>query len=392
MKLSDYFIDTFKNFGLNIYTFVRGNNVILFISTKNSIHEQSQKLLLALLREHLPIHFACLANSENASFASANSMAFSELTQNGIIEYFTLRKLVRELKATHLHVFDEKAAKLAWYLKKSFPFLRIIGDWHNSIDFIHANPLTKENPYLYAFEKDKIDVLFASSPEFVNFLQRQKNMGRVGYLSHVPMFEKYQDSSLDKVSADEVFTFYTEINCSEESGFLYVLNAMQELSYEQDIQKYRLILCVENSTQVNIVLEQAEKLGVTQQIIICDRKNKAVFFSLADAIICSSCDGEGDYKMLFLAWYKKVALIASDLSVHTKFVLSDSTTCALLYPRDDAHALAKNMVKIMKNSSLRSDIILQGAEKVKRDVLERVAADYMKKLHLGKYKEHSMFG
>ena len=196
--------------------------MILFISTTDSIHEQSQKLMLALQLEHLPIYFACLENSQNASFASANSIAFSELSQNGIMEYFALRKLIRELKVTHIHVFDEKAVKLATYLKKSFPFLRIIGDWHDKIDFIRTNPLSKDIPYLYAFAKDKIDVLFASSPEFVNFLQRQKSLSRVGYLSYVPMFEKYQDSTLDKTTPEEVFTFYTEINCSEESGFNYV--------------------------------------------------------------------------------------------------------------------------------------------------------------------------
>lgn len=362
--------------------------MILFLSTTNSIHEQSQKLMLALQVEHLPICFACLENSQNASFASANSIAFTELSQNGIMEFFALRKLIRELKVTHLHVFDEKAVKLASYLKKSFPFLRIIGDWHEQIDFIHTNPLTKENPYLYTFAKDKIEVLFASSPEFVNFLQRQKNLSRVGYLSYVPMFENYQDSTLDKANPEDIFTFYTEINCSEESSYLFVLNAIKELYLEENIQKFRLILCVENTKQIEIVREKAEEIGVLANIVVCDKLNKALFFSLADAIICSSCDGEGDYKMLFLAWHKKVAIIASDLSVHTKFVLSDSTTCALLYPRDDSLALEKNMIKLMKDEKLRSDIILQGSEKVKKDVLERLAADYMKKLHLGKYKEN----
>ena len=132
---------------------------ILFISTGECIHKQSQNLLVSLKARDVDFLFVCPENSQNAGFASAQFMQFKEIAGNGLMQYFTLKKYVKMHAVTHIHAFDENALRLALWLKKSFPALKIVGDWHERVQIEQENNLnkSKEYPYLKALVKNKFD-------------------------------------------------------------------------------------------------------------------------------------------------------------------------------------------------------------------------------------------
>ncbi len=93
---------------------------ILFISTQDCIHKQSQNLLVSLKQRDVDYLFMCLENSGNAGFASTQFVPFFEIHASGLIQYFIVKKYLKNHSVSHIHVFDEKALRLALRLKKSF--------------------------------------------------------------------------------------------------------------------------------------------------------------------------------------------------------------------------------------------------------------------------------
>ncbi len=309
----------------------RGNVMaILFISTQDSIHGQSENLLVSLKMRNIGFYFACLENSHNAGFASANSFNFKEIATNGIMQYFSLKKYVAGNFITHIHVFDHKALRLALWLKRRFPAVKIIGEWHERLLGEENFSLNKENAYLYALTQNKFEVFFCSSPELSAFLGKTYNM------QHTVA-----------VGADVCFFGNPPGTPVENSG-----------------QKPYFFACLEKTEDIAPSLALARELGVSDRMVIADKSFFNVFYPLADCVLCASTAGEGDYVMLHKAWHDEKAVIASDLFVHTKFVLSDSLDCALLYPRDDVSSLCKCMQKVLQDSELREQLLKGGKQKI----------------------------
>lgn len=359
---------------------------LLFLSTKDFIHGQSEKLLVSLKQKNVSFCFACPENSSNAGFASARAFDFLELPKNGVMRFFALKKYISLHKIVHIHVFDQKALRLALWLKKIFPYLKIAGEWHGRVLNGSQQNIKKDNPYLYALTKGKFGTFFCSSPELAHYLGRTYRLqSRIGVLPYVSDFGNTV-SSLEKESLP--FVFFLHSYCENEADLAIALEAMGQLVRETrppaalDGRKARVLffVCLENTQYVSRVLELAEQHGVLDCLVCTDTGFFETFYPLCDSVLCVSSDGEGDYPMIHRAWHDGKVLVASDLAVHTKFILSDSMDCALLYPRDDAASLCKCMHKVLQDGGLRRQLVLGGKNKAGRDLLGVMAAEYLKKL------------
>lgn len=352
---------------------------ILFLSTRQILHNQSKNLLVSLKSKDFPFCFACPENSLNAGFASACALAFSELPENGFMRFLAVKKYVRQNGVTHIHVFDENALKLARRVKLFVPGLQIVGDWHDRL-MNGAEMNIKKYPYLQAFAKGRFDVFFCSSPELFQYLGRTcGGQERLGLLPFVPEFSA-ASSRLEK--DPQVFGFFLHSYCENDRDLPLVLQAVQKVLQEPCGRKLCFFLCAEKTECVAQILGLAQEYGIEDRIVCADKSFFSVFYPLCDSVLCASSDGEGDYSMIYRAWHDGKMLIASDLGVHTKFVLSDSMDCALLYPRDDAASLAKCMQKILSDGVLCRQLAAGGKEKAGQNLAEILAEEYLKKLNL----------
>lgn len=361
----------------------RGNVMaILFISTQDSIHGQSETLLVSLKMRNIGFYFACLENSHNAGFASANSFNFKEIATNGIMQYFSLKKYVAGNFITHIHVFDHKALRLALWLKRRFPAVKIIGEWHERLLGEENFSLNKENAYLYALTQNKFEVFFCSSPELSAFLGKTYNMQHtVALLPYLSFSANAQETPLFQ-KKDRVFTYFFHSYCEQRADIEIVFQAVKQLMQENSGQKPYFFACLEKTEDIAPSLALARELGVSDRMVIADKSFFNVFYPLADCVLCASTAGEGDYVMLHKAWYDEKAVIASDLFVHTKFVLSDSLDCALLYPRDDVSSLCKCMQKVLQDSELREQLLKGGKQKILQITANLLVNRYLQKLNL----------
>lgn len=353
---------------------------VLFLSTRNSLHFQSQNLLVSLKLKDVPFCFACPENSVNAGFASARSFCFWEFPKNSLVRFFAVKNYVKKNRITHIHVFDEEALKLARMVKKFVPGLCIAGDWHERVLDGTEQNLKKNNPYLYAFVKGKFDVFFCTSPELASFLGKTfKLQNKLGVLPYIPEFTP-SSSLLSKKT--QAFGFFLHSYCERESDMRIALDAVSGLVREETDRDLFFVFCLEKTSCAEKVLALAEEYGVADKLVCADRDFFGVFYPLCGSVLCVSSDGEGDYSMIYRAWHDSKVLIASDLSVHTKFILSDSMDCALLYPRDDSVSLCKCMQKVLQDKGLFEHLLCGGRQKAGQNLSDMLAREYLKKLNL----------
>lgn len=352
---------------------------ILFFSTRQTLHTQSKNLLVSLKSKDFPFCFACLENSLNAGFASARAFAFLEMPDNGFMQFLAVKKYVRQNGVTHVHVFDEKALKLARRVKLFVPGLKIVGDWHDRV-LNGAELNIKKYPYLHAFAKGKYDVFFCSSPEL--FLHLGKIGGRQDSLGMLPYIPEIAPASSLLSKNPRVFGFFLHSFCENSRDLPLVLQAVQNVLQQAHEKELCFFLCVEKTECVEKILGLAQESGIADKLVCADKAFFSVFYPLCDSVLCASSDGEGDYCMIYRAWHDGKTLIASDLGVHTKFILSDSVDCALLYPRDDAASLAKCMLKILSDKALCKQLAAGGKQKADQNLADVLAEEYLKKLNL----------
>lgn len=361
---------------------------ILFISTGECIHKQSQNLLVSLKARDVDFLFVCPENSQNAGFASAQFMQFKEIAGNGLMQYFTLKKYVKMHAVTHIHAFDENALKLALWLKKSFPALKIVGDWHERVQIEQENNLnkSKEYPYLKALVKNKFDEFFCTSPGLYNLLTKQYNLQNT--LEILPYFP-FSFSTAEPVRKKaylkkdtQKFVYFFHSYCEHAVDKEIVFAAIKQLCLEENADKLYFFVCLEKGEEIPDTLALAEEMAITAHMVLIDKQYFEVFYALADCVICASSEGEGDYAMIHGAWNDEKVLISSDLAAHTKFILSDSVDCALLYPHDDANSLCKCMQKVLNDSKLRQNLVAGGRQKVQQNIANLIVNRYLRKINL----------
>ncbi len=361
---------------------------ILFISTGECIHKQSQNLLASLKERDVDFLFVCPENSQNAGFASAQFIPFKEIAGNSLIQYFFLKKYVRQHAISHVHAFDENALKLALWLKKSFPALRIVGDWHERVEISQENNLqkSKEYPYLKALVKNKFDTFFCTSPGLYTLLGKQYALqNKLEILPYFPFSFTTIEPIRKKACLakdPQKFVYFLHSYCEYFVDIEIVFAAIKQFFLTEHAENVYFFVCLEKSEEMQRTLALAEEMAITDHLVLIDKEYFEVFYALADCVICADSEGEGDYAMLHGAWNDEKVLIASDLAAHTKFVLSDSVDCALLYPHDDAHSLCKCMQKAKGDNELRQKLIAGGKQKVQQNIANMIVNRYLRKLNL----------
>lgn len=362
---------------------------ILFISTADCIHKQSQNLLVSLKKRDVDFMFVCLENSGNAGFASSQFIPFYEMPANGIMQYLALKKYLKNHAVSHVHVFDEKALRLAKWLKKSFHALKIIGDWHERVlpagEEINLNK-NKEYPYLTALIKNKFDAFFCTSPALCHYLGKDYNLQNT--LEILPYFP-FSFSTLEPTRKkpylkkdEQKFVYFLHSWCEYFADIEIVFGAMKQLCLEENPDQFYFFVCLEKSEAIPKVLALAEEMEIAGNLVLIGKEYFEPFYALADCVLCADSEGEGDYAMIHGAWNDEKVLIASDLTAHTKFVLSDSVDCALLYPHDDAFSLFKCMRKVLHDTKLRAVLLDGGRQKVHQNIANLIVNRYLKKINL----------
>lgn len=362
---------------------------ILFVSTTDCIHKQSQNLLVSLKKRDVDFMFVCLENSGNAGFASAQFVPFYEMQPNGLMQYFTLKKYLKNHKVTHIHAFDEKALRLALWLKRSFPAIKIIGDWHERVLKAEQEinlAKNKEYPYLTDLTKNKFDAFFCTSPVLCHFLAKNYNLqNTLEILPYFP-FSFSTTEPVRKKSAlkkdEQKFVYFLHSWCEHFADIEIVFQAMKQLCLEENPENFYLFVCLEKDEAIAKVLALAEEMEIAPNLVLIGKQYFEPFYALADCVLCADSEGEGDYAMIHGAWNDEKVLIASDLTAHTKFVLSDSVDCALLYPHDDAFSLFKCLRKTLQDAKLRAVLIDGGRQKVHQNIANLIVNRYLKKINL----------
>ncbi len=282
----------------------------------------------------------------------------------------------------------KKPCVLLCALKKLFPAIKIVGDWHERVltDGEVKIIKKKEYPYLTALTKNKFDAFFCTSPALCHFLGKTYTLqNTIEILPYFPFsfttIEPIRKKTFFKKD-EHRFVYFFHSYCEHAVDREIVFQAIRQINEEEDSGLFYFFVCLEKSEEISDSLVMAEEMGITDNLVLLDKKYFEPFYALADCVLCASSEGEGDYAMIHGAWNDKKVLIASDLTSHTKFVLSDSVDCALLYPHDDASSLCKCMRKVLHDTKLRTVLVEGGKQKVHQNIANLIVNRYLKKLKL----------
>ncbi len=263
-----------------------------------------------------------------------------------------------------------------------------MGDWHERVltDGEVKIIKKKEYPYLTALTKNKFDAFFCTSPALCHFLGKTYTLqNTIEILPYFPFsfttIEPIRKKTFFKKD-EHRFVYFFHSYCEHAVDREIVFQAIRQINEEEDSGLFYFFVCLEKSEEISDSLVMAEEMGITDNLVLLDKKYFEPFYALADCVLCASSEGEGDYAMIHGAWNDKKVLIASDLTSHTKFVLSDSVDCALLYPHDDASSLCKCMRKVLHDTKLRTVLVEGGKQKVHQNIANLIVNRYLKKLKL----------
>ncbi len=362
---------------------------ILFLSSENKIHEQEQLLMQSLLKNSQTFLYACPENSSLACMANSNNIPFIEIPTTSLGQFFAVRRCIKNNRVHSIHVLDQSALKLARYIKMiTKSSIKIIASVHDRID-IDAPKLYSE-PHAFpirALLAKKISVLFVSSPELFNALQKQDQ--RTAALSLLPYSIKLEDAfpenstnTLIKPDPKERFIFLVDTLLESPCGVDLLLEALpyfkEHLKTDDPTAEFHI--CGVGSL-FHELIEKAQELNVDSMFAFLGANDKNVFYKHAHALICPAISGEGDYRSILNGWKASLPVISSDLSVHTKLVLSGkSNQSALIFPRDSAEVLAQCMLQLLREQSVREELVATGKTMISISRYEELEAKYMKQL------------
>lgn len=286
--------------------------------------------------------------------------------------------------------------------------------------FSPLRPLDIDNTdILREFLAKKIKCLFVSSPELYRVLENQNipynsislltyahNKHEPNFMSqafeHFHSFEQNRTLSsacsmnLEKYDLKERFIFLIDTELEEESGIHILLQALAIIK-EKHIKAARLNndnlmqanLTPEHKTkdnkndaknqnalprhiQVHICgtgskfddfVQEAKDLQIDDMLAFFGDFNAHLLYKNAHALICPATSGEGNFRCISKAFFESLPVISSDISPHTKIILTGKTQrCSLIFPRDNAETLATCMIHIMTDMPLREELIREGHE------------------------------
>lgn len=364
---------------------------VLFLSSENKINEQEKLLMQSLLKNSYPLVYACPENSNLATMANSYNIPFIEIPNSVYAQFFSIRKYLKTHKVTIVHALDQKALKVARYLKMvTKQDFEIAVSHHDPIDY--NDPTLFKSPSYFAiqaFLTKKAQMIFVSSFELFNILQSKKiQNNKVKFLPYA-------------IDLDEVFPketpFQYFIKHDPNKRFVFLVDTLFEKDKGLELLFEALVNLKNSLTENDPIVEihisgtgslfhefidKAHELNIEYMFAFLGTIDKQVFYKNAHAMICPSNAGEGDYRSILNAWRASLPVICSDISVHTKLVVSGkSNQSALMFPRDCAQTLTQCMLEVIRNKSEYDDFIATGKSMLQSSQYENLEAKYTKAIH-----------
>lgn len=182
--------------------------------------------------------------------------------------------------------------------------------------------------------------------------------------------------SLAKYDIKERFIFLVDTNIEEDSGLSILLQALtiikEKILEAQNTTSNKDYLPLPKAIQVHIcgagsqfdkVLEEAKELEVEDMLAFFGDFDASLLYPNAHALLCLALAGEGNFRAILQAFRFSLPVVSSDISSHTKLLLTGKTQrSSLIFPRDNAQTLATSMLHIMTDFPLREELIIEGHE------------------------------
>ena len=142
-----------------------------------------------------------------------------------------------------------------------------------------------------------------------------------------------------------------------------------------------LLLAGEGSEQAGL-LALADQLGVREQLVLVGwQDDLRPYYAVADAFICAS-RVEPLGNTVLEAWFNGCPIVAADADGPKELIVDGRT--GLLFPREDAAALAACVNKLAGSATLRTDLIAEGqsvyAKGFRREVVLANYADFFQQI------------
>lgn len=363
---------------------------VLFLSSENVINEQEKLLMESLLKNSYTLLYACPDNSFLIEMAASHDIPFMKIPKSLFLQFFALRAYLKKTRTTTIHVLDNSAFRLAKYLKMSMrQSLKIVMSHHEPTEIASSEPFSSPNAYaIQAILAKKAHLLIISSPELFNTLKNEElapnSLGLVPYSVNLEdIFPKETlVQNLSKTDPNVRFAFFLDTSLEAYSGIELLFDALvllkEHLTNEDPVIEVHI--CGTGSL-IGELIDRAHELDIAPMLAFFGDNDSQIFYKNSHALICPAIDGEGDYRAIINGWRASIPAIVSDLSVHTKLVLSGrSNQSALIYPRDSAEALAQCMLQLIRNESVRAGICSTGKTMLPISRYEELGAKYLKLL------------
>ena len=361
---------------------------ILFLNSENKINEQEKLLMQSLLNNSKSLIYACPENSSLAIMANSANIPFIEVPISFGLQLFSLRKYIKKNSITTIHVLDQKAFRIARYIKMTLgQSINIIVSHHDPIDCDDPKAFKAPSAYaIQAFLDRKVQKLFVSSFELYNVLQSKRSQkSNIGFLPYaIDMGDVFPVESpsqrIIKHDPDKRFVFIIDTELEKNSGLELLFEALVELK-EQMTENDPVIeihICGSGSLFQELI-DKASELNVASGVAFLGSNDTHVFYKNAHAIICPASSGEGNYRSILNGWRASLPVICSDISVHTKLVVSGrSNQSALMFPRDSAQTLAQCMLEVIRNKSEYASLIATGKNMLQLSAYDNLESKYLK--------------
>lgn len=363
---------------------------VLFLSSENTINEQEKLLMESLLKNSYTLLYACPENSPLMEMAASHGIPLMKIPKSLFWQFITLRAYLKKTRTTTLHVLDKNALKLAKYLKMSMrQSLKIVASHHEPTDITSLEPFSSPNDYaIQALLAKKVHLLMISSPELFNTLEKQEiapnSLGLLPYSVDLEdVFPKETlVQNLSKTDPNQRFAFFLDIPLEAYSGvevlFEALVNLKEYLTTKDPVIEVHI--CGTGSL-ISELIDKAHELDIASMLAFFGNNDSQIFYKNSHALICPSIEGEGDYRTIINGWRASLPAIVSDLSVHTKLVLSGRNNhSALIFPRDSAETLAQCMLQLIRNESVRAEICATGKTMLPVSRYEELGSKYLKLL------------
>lgn len=363
---------------------------VLFFSSDNNINEQEKLLMQSLLKNSYPLIYACPENSPLATMANSSNIPFIEIPKSSIAQYSRVRSYLKKHKVTTIHALDKNAFKIARYLKMTLKQpLDLAVSHHTPIDYNAPNLFKDSSTYaIQAFLSKKAQILFVSSFELFNTLQSKKGPNsKLEFLPYaIDMDEVFPLETtpqyLIKHDPSKRFIFLIDTLLEKDKGFELLFEALSDFKQRltEDDPIVEVHICGSGSL-FNEFIDKIHELDIASMLAFFGNNDTQIFYKNSHAMICPSSAGEGDYRTILNGWRASLPVICSDISAHTKLVVSGrSKQSALMFPRDCAQTLTQCMLEVIRNKAEYNSLIATGKNMTQLSRYENLETKYAKTL------------